>query len=78
MKTPEYRFTVLHRYSRWSDSSFALHTQCWAPIAGTKEEYEKAVAAFPEIDFALLYAYEKRDETTAAQELACMGGVCML
>jgi ribonucleoside-diphosphate reductase alpha chain len=42
----------------------------------TAEEYEKAVADFPDIDFSLLFAYEHDDMTTAAQELACMAGAC--
>lgn len=44
----------------------------------TEAEYDVAVRAFPQVDFALLYAYEQRDETTSTKELACMGGVCML
>jgi len=28
-KTSEYRFTVLHRYSRWSAPSYELHKKCW-------------------------------------------------
>ena len=42
----------------------------------TKEEYEKRAADFPNIDFAKLYYYEEEDLTTAAQELACVGGAC--
>lgn len=42
----------------------------------TQEEYEKAIADFPEIDYSLIYAYEREDMTTAAQELACMSGSC--
>ena len=42
------------------------------------EEYEAAIAAFPEIDFALLYAYEKTDMTEASQTLSCMAGSCDL
>jgi ribonucleoside-diphosphate reductase alpha chain len=41
-----------------------------------KEEYEKAQAAFPVIDFAKVYQHEIDDQTTAAQEFACMAGVC--
>ena len=41
-----------------------------------EEEYRKRVANFPNIDFSKLYRYEKEDYTTAAQELACMGGSC--
>lgn len=42
----------------------------------TAEEYEAAMAAFPEVDFSLLYAYEQTDMTTAAEEVACMAGAC--
>ena len=41
-----------------------------------QEEYERLAAAFPEIDFSKLYRYEESDLTTAAQELACVAGVC--
>jgi ribonucleoside-triphosphate reductase len=42
----------------------------------TEEEYEKALASFPEIDYSLIYGYEKSDMTEAAQTLACMAGAC--
>jgi ribonucleoside-diphosphate reductase alpha chain len=42
----------------------------------TKEEFEKRATDFPNIDFAKLYYYEEEDLTTAAQELACVGGAC--
>ena len=42
----------------------------------TKEEYERLVQAFPEIDFSKVYRYEEEDLTTAAQEIACLGGIC--
>lgn len=42
----------------------------------TREEYERLAAQFPVIDFAKLYYYEDEDLTTAAQELACVAGVC--
>ena len=42
----------------------------------TKEKYEKLAAQFPHVDFAKLYRHEEEDLTTAAQELACLGGVC--
>lgn len=46
-----------------------------APFEEIDEEtYDRLVAEFPEIDYALLYAYEKEDMTTAAQELACFAG----
>jgi len=41
-----------------------------------KEQYEKLVAEFPDIDFSKIYRYEEEDYTTAAQELACMAGNC--
>jgi ribonucleoside-diphosphate reductase alpha chain len=41
-----------------------------------KEEYDKLVAEFPDIDFSKIYRYEEEDYTTAAQELACMAGNC--
>ena len=39
-------------------------------------EYERLAAHFPAIDFSKLYRYEEEDLTTAAQELACLAGVC--
>lgn len=43
----------------------------------TKAEYETAQAAFPlSIDFGRLVEYESRDNTSAAQEVACMSGLC--
>lgn len=46
----------------------------------TEEEYNRRVAEFPEVDYALLYSYELHDMTTAAQELACFAsdGACAL
>jgi ribonucleoside-diphosphate reductase alpha chain len=44
----------------------------------TKEEYERRVADFPEIDFSKIYRYEQDDRTNAAQELACQAGQCDL
>jgi ribonucleoside-triphosphate reductase (thioredoxin) len=41
-----------------------------------KEEYEKLAKAFPKIDFSKVYRYESEDFTTAAQEVACLGGNC--
>lgn len=42
----------------------------------TKEEYEATSAIFPKIDFSKIYRYEEEDLTTAAQELACVSGLC--
>src|SRR6267378_6464142 len=42
----------------------------------SKEEYERRVAEFPEIDYSKLWRHESQDLTTAAQELACLAGQC--
>jgi ribonucleoside-triphosphate reductase len=42
----------------------------------SREEYERRQAEFPAIDFAKLWRYESTDLTNAAQELACLAGVC--
>ncbi len=42
----------------------------------SKEEYERALAAFPKIDWSMIVAYELEDMTTQAQERACMAGGC--
>ena len=42
----------------------------------SREEYERLVAMFPEIDFSKIYRYEEKDLTTVAQEVACLGGIC--
>jgi ribonucleoside-triphosphate reductase len=42
----------------------------------SKDEYERRVAEFPEIDFSKIWRYESTDLTTAAQELACVAGQC--
>ena len=44
----------------------------------TKEEYEKAVANFPVIDWGRLSQFEKDDRTEGAKELACTAGYCEL
>lgn len=44
----------------------------------TKEEFDRMIADFPEIDFTELDAYERGDTTMGAQELACSGGSCEL
>lgn len=41
-----------------------------------KETYESMVENMPELDFSLLHLLESEDNTTVAQELACVGGVC--
>jgi len=42
----------------------------------SREEYERALAAFPPIDWALIAAFEAEDMTTSSQELACSAGQC--
>lgn len=42
----------------------------------TETEYKRLAGEFPAIDFSLLSVYEHSDMTTAAQELACLAGVC--
>lgn len=42
----------------------------------SKDEYERRVESFPEVDFSKIYRYEESDLTNAAQELACMAGSC--
>jgi hypothetical protein len=42
----------------------------------TRQDYERRVAEFPEIDFSKLWRHEAIDLTTAAQELACLAGQC--
>jgi len=42
----------------------------------SREVYEKALAAMPEIDWGMLSLFESDDRTTSSQELACVGGAC--
>jgi len=39
-------------------------------------EYERRAAQFPTIDWSELYRHERTDQTTAAQEVACLSGAC--
>lgn len=43
-----------------------------------KEQYEKLLDKFKDMDFAQIVAYEKHDETEVKKELACAGGACEL
>jgi hypothetical protein len=43
-----------------------------------REEYEARATAFPVVDWSKLVYYEDRDLTTAAQELACAAGACLI
>ena len=42
----------------------------------TKEEYEAAIEAMPDIDFSQIGKYETHDTTTFSGEIACGGGKC--
>jgi ATP cone domain/Ribonucleotide reductase alpha domain len=42
----------------------------------SKDEFERLDAEFPTIDFSKIYRYEEVDQTTAAQEFACLAGGC--
>jgi len=43
-----------------------------------KETYEKMLSELPDIDFDILSELEKEDNTSVAQEVACVGGVCLI
>jgi len=56
---------------------YSEHTYAQAPYADcTKEEYEAALAAMPEVDFTKLSDYEFEDNTEGSQTLACTAGGC--
>jgi len=42
----------------------------------TREQYEIALAAMPEVDFERLSSYEQEDRGQGSVELACIGGSC--
>lgn len=44
----------------------------------TKERYESLLNSLPSIDFSRIIAYEKEDQTTGANALACAGNACEL
>lgn len=46
----------------------------YIPIS--KDEYEKATAEFPEIDWEKFYEFEKYDQTKNQHDLACSAGLC--
>lgn len=56
--------------------SFDAHYAQLPYIEVSKEEYERRIAEFPDIDFSKLWRYESQDLTSAAQELACLAGQC--
>src|SRR3990167_7959552 len=43
IKTPRYRFTALHRYSRWVSASYELYNQFFVPLTTEKGGYEKNI-----------------------------------
>ena len=56
---------------------FSDHTYQQAPYQEiSKEEYEKMEAVFPKLDWSRLSDYEKEDNTSGLQDLACSAGVC--
>jgi ribonucleoside-diphosphate reductase alpha chain len=56
---------------------YSEHTYQQAPYEDiTEEEYNKLVAAMPEVDFSKLSEYEQEDNTEGAQTLACAAGGC--
>ena len=42
----------------------------------TKEDFDKRVSLFPEVNWAKLVRYEKSDMTDLHQQVACTGGAC--
>jgi len=57
---------------------YSEHTYPQAPYEEiTKEAYKEMVKEFPkDLDWSRLSEFEKEDQTTGSQELACIGGVC--
>jgi ribonucleoside-triphosphate reductase (thioredoxin) len=52
-------------------------TYPWLPyVQIDKDEYERRLGEFPEIDFEQLPQFEKFDSGEGAKELACSGGAC--
>jgi ribonucleoside-diphosphate reductase alpha chain len=55
------------------------HTYEQAPYESIgSDEYADLTSRFPVIDWEAFDSYEKEDNTTGSQELACTGGVCEL
>jgi len=75
---------VLENFSKWVGLTFFPYSDFKYQLAPyeeiTKEEYEKRVAEFPDIDFSKLPEYEQitGDTTTVDREFACSGGACDL
>jgi len=78
---PEVGAWVYNHFDEMSGVSFlpfSDHVYQQAPYQDcTKEEYEALAAKMPKnIDWTMLAKYEKRDNTTGSQELACVVGGC--
>ena len=78
---PEVGAWVYNHFDEMSGVSFlpfSDHVYQQAPYQDcTKEEYEALAAKMPKnIDWTMLAKYEKRDNTTGSQELACVAGGC--
>jgi ribonucleoside-diphosphate reductase alpha chain len=60
--------------------NYSDHTYRQAPYQEcTKQEYETLLAKIPnKVDWSTLKTYEKTDQTTGTQEMACSGGACEL
>jgi ribonucleoside-diphosphate reductase alpha chain len=73
---------IYRNWDKISGLSFFPKTSHIYPLAPnepiTKEEYERRLSAFPVLDWTKLVEYEKRDETTIAQEYSCISGACEL
>ena len=56
---------------------YSEHSYLQAPYQPcSKEEYESAVKAMPDVDFSKLVDYEFEDNTEGSQTLACSSGGC--
>lgn len=55
------------------------HAYEWAPFEEcSKDEYERQLMAFPDLDFSKLRDYEDYDNTDGAKEFACSGDKCLI
>ena len=71
---------VYENWDRIGGLSFLPKSNHIYPLAPneeiSKEEYERRIAAFPEIDYSKLVEYEMSDQTNNSLELACQAGQC--
>jgi ribonucleoside-diphosphate reductase alpha chain len=77
----EWVFRNLDRVSGMAFFPTSNHTYIQAPYDEvTEEQWAAWVQAHPvpSIDWSRLPEFEKEDETTSSQELACAGGACLL